>query len=114
MITPSLLPAGVMALRTSTRQHKKIELGVTGLVVFQKKQVMEGPLWEMVFHLCALDDEVKLRTTWKSCIKGSKYGPYGGLFFFLCRSINIRVLGGALTHRLRGMSSNRSRSRTPC
>ena len=36
-----------MDLRTLARQEKKLEQGVSGLALLQKKQVMEGRLWDM-------------------------------------------------------------------
>ena len=47
-VTPSLLPADVMALRTTGRQYKKLEHGESLSAVLQEKQVMEGPLWELI------------------------------------------------------------------
>ena len=81
-VTPSLLPADVMALRTSGKQHKKLELGESGSAVLQEKPVMEGPLWELISPLLAPE---KPRAAVKEWNKGSKYGPYGELFLFLMR-----------------------------
>ena len=58
-ITPSLLPADVMVLRKSERQ------------------------WELMSPPLAPDDVVKLRIAATEWNKGTKYRPYGELFFFL-------------------------------
>ena len=48
MINPLLHPADVMVLRTSAKQYKKLELGVSLLALLQKAQVMGKLLWEMI------------------------------------------------------------------
>ena len=65
MIDSLLKPSDVMVLRASARLYKKLELGVCGLALLLKKQVMEGPLWQMISLLLALDGAVKLRTAAK-------------------------------------------------
>ena len=50
------------------------------------KGTSEGPLWEMISPLLALDDVVKLRTAATEWNKGSKYGSCDESFFFLVQN----------------------------
>ena len=56
------LGANVMALRSSARQYKKLELGVSGFALLHMNHVLDGPLSEMISPLLTLDDATKLRT----------------------------------------------------
>ena len=69
-----------MVLRTSERQYREPELRESGLVLLQKKQVMERPLWELIGPLLAPQ---KLGAAAKEWNKGGKHGPYAEHFFFL-------------------------------
>ena len=46
---------------SNTGQKKSSSLVLIGLALFQKKEVIEGPLWEMTSPLLASDDAVKKR-----------------------------------------------------
>ena len=61
----------------------KLELRMSELALLKMKQVLEELLWETTCPLWSPADVVELRISSKYWSKGSKYGPYGELFFFL-------------------------------
>ena len=74
----------------------KPELGVSGLALFQKKEVMEGPLWEMISPLLASDDAVKIRKAgfFQKKIKTMAVNvDRMANFSSCCRTIRVRVPG---------------------